>query len=253
MSWDCSKRAQILEWHDTPEASDEDLAVSFDFLKKTCRRIGLQREILKFVFSGINNCPHGRTVSVLDLNCGRGDLAGAIADWTRRRKKDVQLLGVDRFGRIVQMARESHGHKKEIVFDVRDFTDSSFRHAQQFDFVISAFGLHHLSDSQLVPYFRTVNLLAKCGFIIGDFLRDSRALFLMSILSRFWDEEIIRHDAPLSVRRGLTLREVRKYLNEARIENVQVKENFGIYFTVLAERRLLLKPKLSPVTGLLGT
>ena len=242
-----------MEWHDSPETSDEDLETSFEFFYRTSRRMGIHANILNFLGSSIRNLGSPRSVSVLDLCCGRGDLASSILNWGKARNIDIQVLAVDRFGRLIQMAKERHGHKKGITFDIRDFSDSSFHHAQQFDFVVSSMGLHHLSDTQIVPFIRTVNLLAKAGFIICDLVRSARALMVMSVLSKMWGEEIIRHDAPLSIKRSLTVSDLERYVKEAGVDATRVQNYFGIYFRLTAERRLAMDPKLSPVPGLLST
>ncbi len=246
------RRSLKLEWHDSPETSDDDLDISFEFFDWFGRRTGMYAGILNFLGRCIRDCHHERTISVLDLCCGRGDLSAAIVRWAKKQKRDVQVLAVDRFGRIVQMARDCHGPKKEIVFDVRDFSDPSFNQAQQFDFVVSAMGLHHLSDTQIVPFLRTVNLLAKCGFIVCDVARDPRALLVAALVSKLWGEEIVRHDAPLSVKRGFTIKELHRYAVAAGIELADIRSIFGVTVQVSSERRLALNPKLSPVPNLLG-
>jgi SAM-dependent methyltransferase len=76
--------------------------------------------------------------TVLEIGCGRGELARSLAG-----KTGMQVLGVDVSAAFVQEAQAS-ASESNVSFDVLDFTQPSEMSGRKFDYIVGNGILHHL-------------------------------------------------------------------------------------------------------------
>jgi|GEM_PF-4368896 len=246
-------RSAQLKYIDTPTITDEELLSYYRFLSKADALSAAHRSTLHFLSRASRLWLEGQKISILDMYCGRGDLSKRILQWSKKRGWDVEILAVEKYNRIIELAKSHVGRPRSISFAVKDFTDTAFLKAQQFDYVVSSLSLHSLPDSQAVSFLKRVSVLAKRGFIISDWIRNPLAYWGLRGVTQFWSEKTIQHDAPLAVKKGFTLKEVESLIKEARLEGVTIQAHFGFRFSISHERALALSPQLVPRAGLVGT
>jgi SAM-dependent methyltransferase len=253
MAWpfpDYAQRARHLERVDSHDITDEELNAVFDFSDAVGRYLGGHAVVLGFLTraSRLWNGP----VTVLDLGCGRGALARAIVDWAHNHRLDVKVHGCDKYGRIVDMARERQRGVNDLTFETRDLSDPFFLQARQFDYVVGLNSLHRESDERAALYLKSANRLAKRGLMIVDWLRDPRAAFYLATLARFCRETTVRDEMRLAVKRGFTMEEAERLKATVGLEFAGVRMHFGYRFSIAGERGLVSAPLMSPMTGLAG-
>ncbi len=248
----CRHRSRKLEEIDKPDTPEETIARVFEFLAFLNGGIGGTRVILNFLKEASQNWPAHRTITLLELRCGRGDLSAAIVRWARKKKIDVRILAIDDCPAVVSLAKEYYGSYKEITFDNRLLSDPRFLEAQKFDYVISASALHSVETTEAIRLLKMANMLAKRGVVFGDWLRDIRAWLWMQIFPRFWEEPAIKHDAALAIKKGFTPFELKKMAKEAGVEYLTTKLHFGYRFSLSGERALAFSSVIIPVPGLAG-
>jgi len=101
---------------------------------------------------------------VLDVGCGLGRLSAKLASVNR------EVTGVDLSPEMIARAQKKSPETERLTFLCDDFLERSFT-AQQFDCVISAATLHHMSPNVAVP--RMVELLRPGGrLVIHDIRSD---------------------------------------------------------------------------------
>jgi hypothetical protein len=77
--------------------------------------------------------------------------------------------------------------------------------AERVDVIVSSLFAHHLPDEDLVRFFRWMEARARLGWIVNDLHRHPvsywglRAILAVAPVHRF-----VRHDGPVSVRRGFS-------------------------------------------------
>ncbi|MBV9080888.1 MAG: methyltransferase domain-containing protein [Elusimicrobia bacterium] len=247
------RRSAEIERLDSHDATDAELDQILDFHHLVGRATGGYSIVVRFLRAAIaRSTESSAPVSVLDLGCGRGDLARAIAEWGHLRGVEIRVHGTDKYGRLIQMARARHKRSADLTFETRDLNDPFFLQAQQFDFVVSEMALHREDDARTALFLKTANRLARRGLIIVDWMRDRRALMWVGMLARLGRPEIVRRDARTAVERGFSLEEADKLRESAGLEFAAVRAHVGYRFSISGERALALRPALSPVTGLLG-
>jgi 2-polyprenyl-3-methyl-5-hydroxy-6-metoxy-1,4-benzoquinol methylase len=144
---------------------------------------------------------------LLDVGCGGGDLALALARWAEHDGLRLDITGVDPDPRAIHVARAA----AESAHTVR-FTQQRAGELEpgSFDVVVSNHVLHHISD--LGGFLaETAAVCAPTGLVLHSDLRRSRVAyttFSAAMLPLFRDT-FIRHDGLVSIRRSYTAAELR--------------------------------------------
>lgn len=240
----CRRRSHALQEIDKPDTEMDQLERAFEFFGFLNGGLGGNRVILNFLKAASVSWPERRTMTFLELRCGRGDLSASVVRWAHSRKINVQILAVDECPSVIELAKSHHGNISEITFDIRYLTDPRFLEAQQFDYVISSSVLHALDSADVIKALKTSNLLAKRGLVFSDWLRDMRAWMWMQALSRFWGDEIVIHDGLLGIRKGFTMTELEHLARSAGLDFVALRRHLGYRFSLAGERGLVLSPKM---------
>ncbi|ROP74306.1 methyltransferase domain-containing protein [Curtobacterium sp. PhB115] len=147
---------------------------------------------------------------VLDLGCGGGDLARAIARWAASDGFDVEVVGVDPDARAIQAAnrRAPHG----VTFRQRSSGDLVAA-GERFDVVVSNHVLHHLGDQERSGFLADSEALASGRSLHSDIRRSPEAYRAYALASPLVAAgTFVRVDGLRSIRRSFTLAELRDTL-----------------------------------------
>lgn len=163
-----------------------------------------------------------RSLAVLDVGAGSGDVAGEIVRWCRRNQVEATVVAMDRDPVTVAVAAQQVAGFAEIRVVRGDAAAPPFG-ARQFDCVLASQFLHHFSESQIVALLRSWAKLARRGIVVGDLVRHPLAYYGIQALTRLATRNIMTlTDAPLSVRRSFTFAEWRELLRQADVGEVHV-------------------------------
>ena len=109
-----------------------------------------------------------KSLSVLDVGFGDGDMLRAIAGWARRRGIAVELTGIDLNARSKTAAEAHDSPGAPITYLAGDYADLAGR---QFDCIVSSLVAHHMSHGELVAFLRFMEAEAVRGWFINDLHR----------------------------------------------------------------------------------
>lgn len=156
----------------------------------------------------------GPPLTVVDIGCGYGDLLRAMRRWARRRRLDLNLIGVDLNPESIRIAQAATDPADAIEYQAVDVF--KLAETRPVDLMVSSLVTHHFTDGEIVEFLRMMEKMARRGWAISD-LQRNRFLFhfigLSSRLARF--HPMITHDGQLSVARSLTGTEWRERIREA--------------------------------------
>ena len=215
-------RSAELEMMDLPGQPRELLLDDLRNLRSLNRYLGCYRNVLR-ALAGALRGQSKREFTLLDVGTGNADIPATIVGWARRRKLSARLSCLERDAVTVGAAADHTRALPEIKIVRGDALRPPFRPAS-FDFVLASQLLHHFPDEQIVDLLRTWAALARRAVIISDLVRHPLAYHGIRLLTKGFTRNVMtRTDAPLSVRRALTIEEWRAVLREADIGRFNVE------------------------------
>lgn len=145
-----------------------------------------------------------RAATVLDVGCGGGDVARAVARWAARDSLEVRVTGIDPDSRAITWAR---AHDRGAGTTYRTVSSADLVAAgERYDAVLSNHVLHHLDAPELTGLLEDSALLAR-GIAVHNDLRRSRLAWLIywaATLPLARARTFVRFDGLLSIRRSRT-------------------------------------------------
>ncbi len=160
----------------------------------------------------------GRTLRVVDVACGEGDMLRRLHRWGRRSGVPLELEGIDLSASGIEAARAASAGLP-IGFRVADaLAPGAFEGA---DVVLSSLFTHHLAEDQLVAFLRAMEAEARLGWFVNDLHRHAVAYYGFRVLSRAagW-HRFVQHDGPVSVARSFVRADWARMLEAAGVAEV---------------------------------
>lgn len=164
-----------------------------------------------------------KTLTIMDVGCGGGDMLRAIAKWGRRKNKELSLVGVDINPVMVNYATEkSQAYANITYIHLNVFDDELMR--LKTDISTCSLFCHHFDNEQLVDLIKRLYKLASTAVIINDLHRNWFAYYAIKVLTRLFSKTyLVKYDAPLSVARAFKRKELQQILKQARISNYSLE------------------------------
>jgi len=163
-------------------------------------------------------CP--RRLHILDVGAGSGDVNRALLRWADRRHIDMRITLVDMHPQTCKTAAAYYDGEARIQVICADLLRLALRPA---DIVTASLFTHHFSTAQLPAVYRAMLHCARLGIVVNDLHRHWLAWLAIRLATRlFSHNRMIRHDAPLSVRRGFRSAELRALQCEPALANLQI-------------------------------
>lgn len=223
---DFSKRSEAVEIMD-------DLNCSGDVVRQTLIELefintwlggnavtigGLQKLLKTTVASTLQN-----ELIVADLGCGGGDMLRLLSREFKNRGLQARLLGIDANPNIIAYATANSSSFLEITFKTMDILSEVFTR-KQYDIVVATLFFHHFSSAQLIDVFKNLKQQTRIGVVINDLHRHGLAYYSIKFLTKFFSRSsMVKYDAPLSVLRGFTKKELTEILEKAGINRYTLK------------------------------
>jgi SAM-dependent methyltransferase len=174
----------------------------------------------------------GRTIRVLDVATGGGDIPLALARLARRRGIALQLAGCDISPRAMSFARRrAEQAGAAIEFFAHDALAGPLPGG--YDAVICTLFLHHLSDAEAGELLRRMAAAAGRLVVVCDLVRSRSAWLLTRGLTRLLVRSSVVHvDGPLSIRAAFTVAEARLLAEQAGLTDCEIRRNWPFRFVL---------------------
>lgn len=224
----------------TNEEIMDDLNCSGEVVYQTLRELEVINRLLggnsvtidgiaKLLKTGVPSVP----VVIADLGCGSGDILKLIALWSRKKKINVRLLGIDANSHITSFAEKNTKEIKEITYLTENIFSTSFRE-RKFDVVAGTLFFHHFSGQQLEDFFRQLKTHVRIGIIINDIHRHWFAYHSIRLLTKFFSKSsMVKYDAPLSVLRAFKKKDWTEVLQRAGITNYTIHWRWAFRWQII--------------------
>lgn len=215
----------------------DDLTCSGPVVRRTLRelevinaRLGGNRVTLDGVRELVKSVPP-HPLTLADLGCGGGDIARMLLSEFERTGQAIAVTGVDANPEIVAIAAEHHGDR--IHFVAMDIFSEEFR-CMEFDIVTATLFFHHFTSEQLVGFIKQLLTQVKVGVVINDIHRHWLAYHSIRILTGVFSRSpMVRHDAPVSVMRAFTRKELKEILDAAGATDYTIRWRWAFRWQVV--------------------
>jgi SAM-dependent methyltransferase len=208
---DFASRAHLSEWMDEP-CSYEDFRACLIDLEQVNRLTFAYRPTLDWLQTVIGQ--QQRTIHIVDVGCGGGDMLRMVERWAQRKGIAVKLTGIDLNPYAARAASERTPPQSKIAWVTGDAF--SFQPDLPIDLVISSLFTHHLADDEIVRFLAWMERVTQRGWFINDLHREPFPYYGFQLLARImrW-HSFVQHDGPVSIRRAFREEDWVKYLAAA--------------------------------------
>lgn len=228
---DFGSRSAALELMDAPGLDPAELTETLGELSFINRSLGGHATTLAGLARLVP--PGRREFDVLDVGCGGGDTARAIVEWARLRGLTARVHGIDLAPEAVACARRANAGLTGLDFTAADLFD--LPPARKYDVVHAALLLHHLPDEAAAKALAKMRALSRLGLVINDLHRHPAAYHpIKGLAALFSRNRLIRHDAPLSVLRGFSRRDLEGLAKRAGLASPEISWRWAFRWLMVA-------------------
>ena len=238
--WHLPRRVAIAEQMDASGVDSASLRRALTFIRRINKLLGYTRATIRHLDRLTADVPADRPLRVLDVATGSADVPAAILRWAERRKRRVNVVGLDLHARTLFFAAEQVGPAVRLVRGdalALPFADGSF------DVAMTSMFLHHLPTETAVAALREMARVSRVGVIAADLVRNRRAYAWITLFTML-SPPMIRHDARVSVRQAFTLEEADAMRRAAGLDNATTHRHLG--------HRFVIAGRLVPSPGIPG-
>jgi 2-polyprenyl-3-methyl-5-hydroxy-6-metoxy-1,4-benzoquinol methylase len=215
-------RATGDELIDTVPLSEAEVRSTLRWLRLTNRYFGGTSTILRHLASWTEGWPTDRPMHLLDVGTGAADIPASAVAWARGRGLQVRVTAIDSAAGMATAARAAVRKMPEIDVEQIDLFELAAT-GRRFDIVTASLFLHHMPPERTADAIAAIDRLAVRGVIISDLLRSPFTWAGVGALALVTGNRIIRHDAPLSVRRAFRVSELSRLAAAAGLPHLRAR------------------------------
>ena len=166
------------------------------------------------------------SIAVADIGCGGGDSLLAIHHWLKASNIKAKIIGVDLKPDCISYATQQCQKFNDVFLHCDDFRNL-FAHYKSIDVVHASLFCHHFTANEIVDFIKLCQTNDSI-FIINDLERNPIAYYAIKWLTQLFSKSpLVKHDAPLSVRRGFKKKEWQAMLAAAGVKNFRLKNKWA--------------------------
>jgi len=217
---DTSHRSSEIEMMDDFTIEGVVFRDTLDKLEIINRFLGGNKLTIKGLKKLLKNQSKNKTITILDLGCGHGDILRDVAEFGRKKNYSFKLIGIDANFAAIEYARELSKEYSELSFEMIDIFSEDFK-KQSYDIVLGTLFLHHFKDEELISFLKSTIKKATIGVVINDLHRHKLAYYLFKLIGFFIKNKMIREDGLISVLRAFKRKDLENI-------SIQMKVQFSI-------------------------
>ena len=160
---------------------------------------------------------------MLDIATGGGDIPIALWHRAQRHRLPIEIAACDFSSRAIEFARQKASRSAaNVEFFQRDVLAAPL--PEGFDAIICSLFLHHLVEADAVDLLRRMAAASRQVVAVNDLRRSTAGLLLAYAASKaLTRSDVVRVDAPLSVRAAFTVSEAKALAARAGLSNCSVQ------------------------------
>ena len=164
----------------------------------------------------LKNQPKNKTITIVDLGCGNGDILRDISKFGRKNNYSFKLIGIDANLAATEYAKELSKEYSELSFKTMDILSEDFK-KQSYDVVLCTLFLHHLKNEELISFLKKTTENATIGLVVNDLHRHKLAYYLFKLIGFFIKNKMVRQDGLTSVLRAFKREDLENIAKEIKV------------------------------------
>lgn len=207
-----------------PELLDCD-NIPFEDIKRNMRELDFINAYLgghNSTIAGIKNLlkQNNGEIVICEIGCGGGNNLAAINKWCTRHNVKATFIGIDKNEYCIAYAQEKNT-KVNCKWITSDYATVTFNNKP--GIIFSSLFCHHFNEIQLQEMLQWMNQNSTLGFFINDLHRHAIAYYSIKVLTNiFFASYLVKNDAPLSVSRGFSRKEIVSLLQKTNLQNAKI-------------------------------
>ncbi len=210
---DTTHRSKEEEIMDDLDMSGDILIDSLDKIATINQWLGGNNLTIKGVNQLLSDNNNTKTISIVDLGCGNGDMLRALAKLGKKTGQRFDLLGIDANQATIDYAIELSTEYDNIRYLKLDVLSDEFK-SIEYDIALCTLFLHHFEDDIALKLIQSLNEKATIGVIVNDLHRHPMAYFLFSLITMFVKNKMMKEDGKLSIRKGFKRKDFENFANK---------------------------------------
>jgi len=197
---------------DDPAADSAQVRRSLHHIARANRWFGGSWAVRWAVHRALARDPEARTITLLDVGAGSGDLAAVAVGAARKRGVTLKVIALERHRTAAAMLRDAGwcavlGDASALPFGTGSV-----------DWVLASQMMHHFSPTAAPEILAGLARVARRAVLIADLPRSRIARLGFAMAARVLRfDAMTRHDGDTSIRRGYTVRTLQQLLVRAGI------------------------------------
>ena len=226
-----SKRSTGTEIMDDLNCRGEVVDQTLRELEFINRTLGGNQITLSGVNSLIPDKPNNR-LEIFDLGCGGGDMLKLLATKFTKKNIAAHFTGIDANPNIIAFAKINSA-SANVEFESLNILSKGFE-SRSFDIAIATLFFHHFTSDQLISILKKLYTQSKIGIVINDLHRHPLAYYSIKLLAKLFSKSsMVKFDAPLSVLRGFSKKEIEEILFQAGIKKYSLTWQWAFRWKVV--------------------
>ena len=164
----------------------------------------------------LKNQSKNKTITIVDLGCGNGDILRDVAKFGRKNNYSFNLIGIDANLAAIEYAKELSKEYSELSFKTIDILSEDFK-KQSYDVVLCTLFLHHFKNEELISFLKTTTNKATIGVVVNDLHRHKLAYYLFKLIGFFIKNKMVRQDGLTSVLRACKREDLENIAKEIKV------------------------------------
>lgn len=218
---DTSKRSNAPEMMDDFAMEGEILRDALDKIASINKMLGGNSVTIEGVQKLLNDVDVKKTIRIIDIGCGNGDMLRTLADYAKKRKLNFELIGIDANQFTINHAMQLSTSYLNVSYKCEDIFKDQIASC---DIILCTLTLHHFKDEEIIALLNQFKSAANLGIVVNDLERSALAYYLFTGLCFvFGLNHMSKQDGLVSILRGFKKQNLQLYSKQLQLKNCSIK------------------------------
>lgn len=214
----------------------ETLRDALDKIAKINRLLGGNQLTLQGVQQLLKGISKSKTITIVDVGCGNGDMLRTLADYGKQNNYRFKLIGIDANAFTISHAEVLSKEYENISYQCEDIFEAEFK-ALDYDMVLCTLTLHHFKDEEILSLMQVFYEKASVGIVINDLQRSAIAYRLFQALCFVFQlNDMSREDGLVSILRGFKKAELEHYSKELQFKKYTIQWKWAFRYQWIIQK-----------------